>query len=196
MECLKHLTDADLVKLYQDGNNDAFDLLLSRHSDKLFSYILFFVKDEAEANDVFQDTFVKAVVTIQRGGYSEKSKFYSWIARIAHNLIVDLFRQKRIENRVQEDAVGNELTKDLKYTEPAVDILMDQTQVAQDVKVMVNMLPANQKEVVYMRYYQNLSFKEIADITGVSINTALGRMRYAILSLRKMAYRNRLCMGA
>ena len=166
--------------------------LLERYEEKIFSYIFFIVHNQDVADDIFQETFMKAVVTIQQGRYVENGKFQAWITRIAHNLIIDYFRQTRNENCVSNDEVEYDLFNDIKLAETNVESKMVREQVLDDVKLLVEHLPQNQKEVVFMRYYQELSFKEIADITGVSINTALGRMRYALLNLRKMAVKKEL----
>lgn len=186
------MTDEVLVRLYAEGDNNAFDVLLERHEEKMFSYIFFIVRNQDVANDIFQDTFMKAVVTIQQGRYVENGKFQAWITRIAHNLIIDYFRQTRNENCVSNEDVDYDLFNDVKLAETTVENRMVKEQVLEDVKLLVEHLPQNQKEVVFMRYYQELSFKEIAEITGVSINTALGRMRYALLNLRKMAVKKEL----
>lgn len=186
------MTDEMLVKLYAEGDNNAFDVLLERHEEKIFSYIFFIVRNQDVANDIFQETFMKAVVTIQQGHYVENGKFQAWITRIAHNLIIDYFRQTRNENCVSNEDVDYDLFNDIKLAEATVESRMVREQVLEDVKLLVEHLPQNQKEVVFMRYYQELSFKEIAEITGVSINTALGRMRYALLNLRKMAVKKEL----
>ncbi len=195
MESLAHLTDDVLVKLYAGGNNNAFDTLLERYEERLFSYILFAVHNEDIANDIFQETFMKAVVTIQQGRYVENGKFQAWISRIAHNLVIDHFRQLRNENCISNDEVEYDLFNDAKLSDKSAESQMVREQVLDDVKFLVEHLPENQREVVMMRYYQDLSFKEIAEITGVSINTALGRMRYALLNLRKMALKKELCLA-
>ena len=195
MECLVNQTDEMLVKLYAGGNNNAFDVLLERYEEKIFSYIFFIVHNQDVADDIFQETFMKAIVTIQQGRYTENGKFQAWITCIAHNLIIDFFRQERNENCVSNDEVDYDLFNDVRLTEANVETKMVKEQVLDDVKLLVEHLPQNQKEVVYMRYYQELSFKEIAEITGVSINTALGRMRYALLNLRRMALKKELYLA-
>lgn len=192
MENLRHLSDSMLVELYAAGNNEAFDVLLDRHQGKLFSYILFVVHNEELANDIFQETFVKAIMMIQQRRYVESGRFLSWLMRIAHNMIIDLFRQEKNENTVSDNDVDYDLFNDIRFSELNVEsrLVMDQT--LDDVRMMVDHLPKNQKEIVYMRYYQEMSFREIAEVTGVSINTALGRMRYALLNLRKMAVKKSL----
>ena len=173
MNTLDLLTDENLVVLYAEGNNAAFDVLLNRHKASIHSYIYFIVRNKELAEDLFQETFVKVIMTIKQGRYTENGKFKAWITRIAHNLSndeveVDLFNNMNLCDRTIEDKLVEH-------------------QVYADIRKLVRFLPDNQREVLEMRYYQDLSFKEIADLTGVSINTALGRMRYAILNLRRMA---------
>ena len=192
MESLMDLADEMLVRIYAEGNNKAFDTLLERYEEKIFSYIFFAVRNQDVADDIFQETFMKAVVTIQQGKYVENGKFQAWLTRIAHNLVIDYFRQLKNENCVSDDDVDYDLFNDIKLAETTVENKMVREQVLDDVKLLVEHLPQNQKEVGFMRYYQELSFKEIAEITGVSINTALGRMRYALLNLRRMAVKKEL----
>lgn len=192
MNNLVRFTDEVLVNLYAEGNNNAFNVLLERYQEKLFSYILFVVRNQDAADDIFQDTFMKAIVTIQQGRYVENGKFQAWLTRIAHNLIIDYFRQNKNENCVSNDDVEYDLFNDMKLSEANVETKMVHEQVLDDVKMLIEHLPQNQKEVVFMRYYQGLSFKEIAEVTGVSINTALGRMRYALLNLRRLAIKKEL----
>ena len=187
MENLQKMTDDVLVALYSKGNNQAFDILLERYKDKLYSYIYFSVRNDELAEDIFQETFVKAIVTIQQGRYTENGKFSAWLTRIAHNLIIDLFRQERNENVVSNDETEVDLFNNIKLSDDTIETKLVNEQVLSDVRRLVDVLPDNQREVVYMRFYQDLSFKEISEITGVSINTALGRMRYAILNMRRIA---------
>ena len=189
MENLQMMTDDALVALYSKGNNQAFDVLLERYKDKVYSYIYFSVRNDELAEDLFQETFVKAIVTIQQGRYTENGKFISWITRIAHNLVIDFFRQERNENVVSNDETEVDLFNNIKLSDDTIETQLVNNQVLSDVRRLVDFLPDNQREVVYMRFYQDLSFKEISEITGVSINTALGRMRYGILNMRKMAQR-------
>lgn len=184
---MQKMADDALVALYSKGNNQAFDILLERYKDKLYSYIYFSVRNEELAEDVFQETFVKAIVTIQQGRYTENGKFAAWLTRIAHNLIIDLFRQEKNENVVSNDETEVDLFNNIKLSDDTIETKLVNEQVLSDVRRLVDFLPDNQREVVYMRFYQDLSFKEISEITGVSINTALGRMRYALLNLRRMA---------
>ena len=181
------MTDDALVTLYLDGNNRAFDVLLERHKERLFNYIFFIVRSRELAEDIFQETFVKAIMTLQQGRYTNDGKFAAWITRIAHNLVIDQFRVERNENLVSNDETEFDLLNDARLSEGTVENRMVNEQVLKDVRALIDELPDCQREVVFMRYYQDLSFKEIADITGVSINTALGRMRYAILNMRRIA---------
>ncbi len=187
MENLNLMTDDMLVGLYSDGDGKAFEILLNRYKDKLYSYIMFVVRNRDLADDIFQETFVKVIVTLQRGGYTCNGKFGAWITRIAHNLIIDGFRQERNENTVRNDEREYDLFNNARLSDSNIEDNMINEQTLRDVRRLMDMLPDNQREVVFMRYYQDLSFKEIADITGVSINTALGRMRYALINMRKMA---------
>ena len=187
MENLNQLTDDMLVALYSKGNDKAFDVLLSRYQGKIFNYILFIVRNQELAEDIFQETFVKAIVTMQQGRYNADGKFGAWITRIAHNLVIDSFRQERNENTISNDETEFDLLNDVDLCDDNVEVQMVNDQTLTDVRRLVDALPDSQREVVYMRYYQDLSFKEIAEIVGVSINTALGRMRYALLNMRKIA---------
>ena len=192
---LNEMTDEQLALSYVRGNNQAFDLLLSRNQSKLFSYILFVVHEQDLANDIFQETFVKVITKLQEGRYIDSGKFSAWIMRIAHNVIMDWYRDNRAKNIVEtsddndlSNVTGNDIT-DFNIEDRYVN-----EQVLRDVKKMMNLLPPTQREIVFMRFYQEMSFKEIAETTGVSINTALGRMRYAILNMRRMARKNKLSL--
>ena len=192
MKTLSTMTDEELVVLYAEGNNAAFDNLLNRYKSSIHSYIYFVVRNKELTEDIFQETFVKVIMTIKQGRYTENGKFKAWITRIAHNLVIDYFRQERNENVVSNDEVEVDLFNNIKLCEGTVEDRMVRRQVLADVRNLVKHLPDNQREVLEMRYYQDLSFKEIAEKTGVSINTALGRMRYAILNMRRMAEENRI----
>lgn len=184
---LKSMTDEELVVVYAEGNNSAFDILLNRHQSNVYSYIFFIVRNRELAEDIFQETFMKAIMTIKQGRYTENGKFRAWINRIAHNLIIDNYRQEKNEQTISNDDCEVDLFNNSKFSEGTIEDEIVKTQILSDVKKLIDFLPENQKEVLLLRYYQDLSFKEIADITGVSINTALGRMRYAILNMRRMA---------
>lgn len=186
MDKLCKFTDEELVKKYLAGDNSAFDTLLSRYQQKLYSYILFQVHDRDVADDIFQETFVKAIVTIRQGRYVESGRFSAWLTRIAHNMIIDKFRQERSNNVVSNDAGDLDLFNNASLSDITIEMKMITEQSLCDVKRLLAELPENQREVIVMRFYRNLSFKEIAEATGVSINTALGRMRYGILNLRRM----------
>ena len=180
-------SDEQLISLYVDGNNKAFDALLERHKDRVFMYIYHAVKNEGLANYIFQDTFIKAIMTIKQGRYVENGHFPAWITRIAHNLIIDYFRQVKAENLQSTDDTDVNILNRKELSDCTIEDNIVTSQIHDDVRRLVKSLPDNQREVLVMRYYKNMSFKEIADTTGVSINTALGRMRYAILNMRRMA---------
>lgn len=182
------MTDEELALSYADGNNRAFDLLLLRNQSKLFSYILFVVHDRDTAEDIFQETFVKVITRLQEGRYTVSGKFGAWIMRIAHNAIMDWYRDQAALRTVDTSA-DNDLSKlpGADLYEGNIENHYVNSQVMTDVRRLLDALPPMQREVVYMRFYQQLSFKEIADSTDVSINTALGRMRYALLNMRRMA---------
>ena len=188
MKNLQDMTDEELALSYADGNNRAFDLLLLRNQSKLFSYILFVVYDRDTAEDIFQETFVKVITRLQEGRYMVSGKFGAWIMRIAHNAIMDWYRDQAALRTVDTSA-DNDLSKlpGADLYEGNIENHYVNSQVMTDVRRLLDALPPMQREVVYMRFYQQLSFKEIADSTDVSINTALGRMRYALLNMRRMA---------
>ena len=181
------MTDEQLVKAYAQGSNEAFDTLLKRHQNKVFNYILRVVKNEDVANDIFQETFVKAILTIKQGRYTENGKFPAWISRIDHNLIIDFYRQEKSENLQSADIEEIDILNRKELCDATIEDIIIADQITNDVKALICELPELQQEVLRMRYYSNLSFKEIAEKTGVSINTALGRMRYAIINLRRIA---------
>ena len=194
MEDLINLSDEKLVMLYADGLNQAFDILVERYKDKVYSYILHIVKCEDLADDLFQETFVKAIVTINQGRYTESGKFLPWIYRIAHNLIIDTFRQEKSVSTVSSDSEEINILNRKELCESTIEDLLITEQIHKDIKNIVNALPQSQRDVLTMRYYKNMSFKEIADITNVSINTALGRMRYAIMNMRRIAEENNIIL--
>lgn len=188
-------TDEQLVKMYEEGDFQAFDILLSRHQEKIFTYIRFMIPDADTANDVFQDTFVKAIMAIRNGTYTETGQFSAWLMRIARNLVYDYLRSLHSPSRnvvsheifdANGEVVGD-ILNDAALCEPNVEAKMLVEQSYEDVRMMIDRLPDVQREVVYMRYFRDMSFKEIAQETGVSINTSLGRMRYALINLRRMA---------
>lgn len=194
MENLNLMTDEELAIMYVDGDNKAFDLLLSRNQEKLFTYILFVVRDREMANDLFQETFFKVVSRLQQGKYIANGKFSAWLMRIAHNVIMDWYRQQRAQNIVDAPKENDLSNVGSTLLESSREGELVNNQVMEDVRRMMSHLPASQREVVFMRFYQQMSFKEIAEATGVSINTALGRMRYAILNLRRMTREHQLTL--
>lgn len=194
MENLNLMTDEELAIMYVDGDNKAFDLLLSRNQEKLFTYILFVVRDREMANDMFQETFFKVVSRLQQGKYIANGKFSAWLMRIAHNVIMDWYRQQRAQNIVDAPKENGLSNVGSTLLESSREGELVNNQVMEDVRRMISHLPASQREVVFMRFYQQMSFKEIAEATGVSINTALGRMRYAILNLRRMTREHQLTL--
>jgi RNA polymerase sigma-70 factor (ECF subfamily) len=196
MTCLQQMTDEELVIAYAGGNNAAFDTLLSRHKSSVYSYIYFIVRNREMTEDIFQETFMKAIVTIKQGRYTENGKFRAWINRIAHNLIIDSYRQEKNEQTISNDECEIDLLNNAKLSDGTIEDQMVKDQILSDVKKLIDYLPDNQREVLMLRYYQALSFKEISDITGVSINTALGRMRYAILNMRRMANEKNMILTA
>lgn len=190
------MTDEELAMMYIGGSNEAFDELLERNKSRIYNYILFVVKDEDTADELFQDTFVKVVFKLHEGKYHISGKFSFWVTRIAHNIIIDWFRRNGNE-RVVEPNEDNDLSnlKAASVIEYGREHEIMQKQIFKDVRRIMDSLPANQREVVYMRYYQDLSFKEIAELTGVSINTSLGRMRYAIHNMRRIARQNDIMLN-
>lgn len=187
MESLKELTDEKLVKLYASNNNEAFDILLDRYKSRVFAYILGIVKDRDEANDFFQETFFKAIVTIRQGRYTDTGKFAQWIIRIAHNLIIDGYRKDKNDSTMYQDEIGIEEINDLQLYDDGLEEYWRKETMMNDIVELIGSLPENQQTIVRLRFFKDLSFKEIADIEAISINTALGRMRYALINLKKLA---------
>lgn len=187
MLSMKTLTDDMLVASYSQGNNEAFDELLSRHQVRIYNYILMMVKNEDIANDIFQDTFVKVVTTIKQGRYTDTGRFAAWLTRIARNLVIDHFRQEKTQGKLSTDNADTDILNRRELSDGTVEDELIDLQIQDDVRSLLRRLPEAQRKVLVMRYYKNLSFKEIAALTGVSINTALGRVRYAILNMRRMA---------
>lgn len=178
-------SDQDLIHLYIAGQEPCLEELIRRYKSKIYTSIYLLVKDTYLAEDIFQDTFIKVIHTLKAGKYNEEGKFLPWVMRIAHNLVIDYFRREK-RTPVVTNVEGFDIFDVLHFNEESTEdkIVRDQTHT--DLKGLIHLLPSDQKEVLIMRHYGELSFKEIADITGVSINTALGRMRYALNNLRKM----------
>jgi len=181
-----NLSDEELVKGFADGNQRCFNALIDRHKQKIYSFIFLMVRKQELAEDIFQDSFLKVHSSIKDGKYAESGKFASWVMRIAHNLIIDHFRKQKHLPMVYEVENTRDIFNNVKLSDGSIEDQMVYEEVMSDVSALVELLPENQRQVVKMRHYLGMSFKEIADETGVSINTALGRMRYAILNLRKM----------
>jgi RNA polymerase sigma-70 factor (ECF subfamily) len=187
MQQLMKLTDSELVQAYSIGNNAAFDTLLNRYQQSLFAYILNVVKDRDLADDIFQETFVKAITTIRQGRYEDTGKFPAWLNRVAHNLIIDHFRRNKAENTVSHDSEEQQhILNSRELSEGTIEDMIVSNQLTDDIRRLIRRLPDVQRQVLVMRIYRNMSFKEIADKTQVSINTALGRMRYALMNMRRM----------
>lgn len=188
MRNFEGVTDEALALLYVEGDNRAFDELLNRTQTKLFTYIMFVVRDHDLADDIFQETFVKVITKLQQGQYKDTGKFQFWLTRIAHNVIMDWYRQQQASHVVEPNEDNDlENLRGASVLDTFRESEIVNEQVLIDVKRLMEALPAPQREVVYMRFFQQLSFKEIADLTGVSINTSLGRMRYALINMRRMA---------
>jgi len=187
MSTLKTMSDEQLALAYIDGNNRAFDELLSRNQDRVFTTIMYAVKDEDLANDLFQETFLKVITKLQNGQYSDTGKFSWWLTRIAHNVVIDHFRAQK-SSKIVEAPKENDLSnlRSEAIRNQSRESELNNEQVMKDVKRLVEALPESQRDVVNMRFFQELSFKEIAELTNVSINTSLGRMRYALINLRKL----------
>lgn len=192
MQDYKKFTDDQLVNAFANGDNQAFDVLLSRHQQRVYNYILYLVKDESLADDAFQETFVKAITTIKHGRYNADGRFASWISRIAHNIVIDHFRQSHNETSLNVQGSDTDLLNQRIYAEDNIEDLLINTAIRNDLRHLIKALPAEQRQVLVMRYYNNMPFKEIAEKTGVSINTALGRMRYAILNMRRLIKENNI----
>ena len=187
------VSDQKLLNCYLSGDRNAISQLIERHSRRVRDYIQMMVKDGDVADDIFQETFIKAVRVIDEGRYTDNGRFLSWILRIAHNQVIDHFRAQKQNRQLNEAEAGYDVLGTLRLAERTVEDVCEQ--IAGDVRRMVELLPDEQREVVMMRYYSGLSFKEIAEQTGVSINTALGRMRYALINLRKMIKEKNLILS-
>lgn len=189
------LSDQVLLNNYLSGDSAAISQLIDRHTHRVRDYIRMMVKDNDVADDILQETFIKAVRVIDEGRYADTGKFLSWILRIAHNQVIDHFRSQKNAKTVSESDAGYNMLGTLRFAERTVEDAMISSQIEEDVRRLIERLPAEQREVVMMRYYSGLSFQEIADQTDVSINTALGRMRYALINLRKMIKENNLILS-
>jgi RNA polymerase sigma-70 factor (ECF subfamily) len=188
------LTDEDLVRSFSEGDNGAFEILLMRHKDRVYTYIFNIVREHSIADDIFQDTFIKVITTIKQGRYYDAgNKFVGWVMRIAHNQTIDYYRRLASDKEISNDACesGN-LFNEASLCDYSAQDAIEKEETLRDIEMLISMLPDDQQRIVMMRYYQDLSFKEIADIEHISINTALGRMRYALINMRKTAQKYNL----
>jgi len=180
------ISDYELILRFIKGEQLCFEQLIHRHKNKIFAYISLYIRDQALAEDIFQDTILKVIQSVKSGKYSDNGKFLSWVMRIAHNLIIDHFRRLKQMNTISNDNYESDLFNSKSFAEDNIEDDIIKQQIHKDVRSMISSLPDDQREVVILRHYADLSFKEIADVTGVSINTALGRMRYALINMRKI----------
>lgn len=183
---LNSLNDNELVHRFIKGDQESLETLIVRHKSRIYSYILLIVKNQELAEDIFQETFIKVIRSLKRGKYTENGKFVSWVLRIAHNLIIDHFRKEKLKGTISNDSSDVDIFNSQKFAEDTIEDKMVTSQILNEVKHLVSELPEDQQQVIRMRHYMGLSFKEIAEQTDVSINTALGRMRYALINLRKL----------
>lgn len=191
---LHNLTDFELVNKFISGSQQAMEILIRRHRKRVFGYILLLVKNHATAEDIFQDTFVKVINSLKEGKYTDNGRFVSWVMRIAHNLIIDHFRREKQVNTYSNDDSAIDIFNSPRFSDKNVEEHIVYEQILNEVRVLVETLPDEQKEVVLLRHYAGLSFKEIAEQTNVSINTALGRMRYALINMRKIMEQKNLTL--
>ena len=180
------MNDQELVQAYIKGDPSAIEILINRHRSKVYTYILLTIKNQPLAEDLFQETFIKVIQSLRIGKYRDNGRFLSWVIRIAHNLIIDHFRKEKQMNAVSNDDSVVDLFNSKKLSDDNIEELIVNSQIKAEIRSLINELPDDQREVVLLRHYGGLSFKEIADQTDVSINTALGRMRYALINLRKL----------
>ena len=188
------MTDYELILKFIKGEQSCFEKLIQRHKNKVFAYISLYIRDLALAEDIFQDTFLKVIQSVKTGKYADNGKFVSWVMRIAHNLIIDHFRRIKQINTISNDNYESDLFNSKAFAEDNIEDDMIKRQIQKDVRKMIGQLPDDQREVVILRHYAGLSFKEIAEITDVSINTALGRMRYALINMRRIMVDNKISL--
>jgi RNA polymerase sigma-70 factor (ECF subfamily) len=188
------LNDNELVQRFIAGDQNSLEILIQRHKGRVFSYILLIVKKQELAEDIFQETFIKVIRSLKKGKYTENGKFVSWVLRISHNLIIDHFRKEKLKGTVSNDSLDIDIFNSRKFSEDTIEDQMINTQILSEVKDLIQELPEDQQQVIVMRHYLDLSFKEIAEQTDVSINTALGRMRYALINLRKLVEKRNLIL--
>ena len=195
MRNISHSTDAKLISDYIQGDEKSLETLIYKHKSKIYNFIFSKVLDREVAEDVFQETFIKVIKTLKNGSYNEEGKFLSWVMRISHNLIIDFFRKTNRMPKFEASSEDYEIFQFIKDESPNAENTLINKQIVNDLQKLILELPLDQKEVLNMRIYRDMSFKEIAEATGVSINTALGRMRYAIINLRKMVMDNQILLA-
>jgi len=186
------MNDNELVQSFIEGDQNSLEILIHRHKSRVYSYILLIVKNQELAEDIFQETFIKVIRSLKKGKYVENGKFVSWVLRISHNLIIDHFRKQKLQGTVSNDSLEVDIFNSQKFSDFTIEDEMVNNQILSEVKELIKELPEDQQQVIYMRHYMDLSFKEIAEQTDVSINTALGRMRYALINLRKLIKQKKL----
>jgi RNA polymerase sigma factor (sigma-70 family) len=191
---LMKLSDQELVKRFIQGNQLSIEVLINRHKNKVFTYIILIVKNQQLAEDIFQDTFIKVIRSLKEGKYKDNGKFVSWVIRIAHNLTIDHFRKEKQINTYTSEDYEADIFNSRKLSDGTIEDMLVENQIVQEVKLLIEELPEDQKQVILLRHYGGMSFKEIAEQTGVSINTALGRMRYALINLRKIIEQKNLSL--
>lgn len=189
-------SDYELIERFNNGDQSSFEQLIYRHKNKVYAYIGMYVRDKALVEDLFQDTFLKVLQSLQSGKYRDDGKFLSWVMRIAHNLIIDHFRREKQLNVVSNDSYEGDLFNSKRFADTNVEEVIMKQQIKKDLRMIIDQLPEDQKEVVILRHFADLSFKEIAEVTGVSINTALGRMRYALINMRRIMEEKNICLTA
>ncbi len=194
MNDLNTMTDYELVSLYEQGNDSAFDIILKRHQDYVYSYITFVVHSEDRAEDIFQETFTRAIIAIRSHKYQTTGKFSAWLIRIAHNLIVDQLRNEEEIHTISREDFPRDITDSLRYSEGSLETKIIEQQNIKTLRRLLSYLPESQRQVVIMHFYENLTFREIAEKTNVSINTSLGRMRYALINLRKLIQKHQISL--
>ncbi len=191
---LSAASEKELIKSFINGNHSSLQTLIERHQNRLYSYIFLLVKDKQLADDIFQDTYVKVINTLKRGNYNDEGKFIQWVMRIAHNLVIDHFRKSKKVPTVDNSNSDFDVFDTIRFTDPSIEEQLVTDQIHSDVQKLLDYLPEEQREVLYMRCYAGMSFKDIAEQTDVSINTALGRMRYAIINIRKIVAEKKMIL--
>lgn len=192
---MKNLSDDMLISLFQEGHNEAFDELLLRYKDKLYNYIFMIVQNREVTEDVFQDTFTRVIIQIKSKRYNEKGRFQGFLFRLAHNLVVDIYRQEQTAQFISPTEAGYDIFNDKDLCDQSLEDRVSYNQVLRDIRRLILFLPENQQEIIRMRFYEDMSFKDIAEALNISINTALGRVRYAIINMRNMAAEHNISLA-